>query len=117
MFVGLPGKTAGTLTGPARKGWSSELQYDLGGEPVELFAPYAGQTADVLLTAIDAGAERASVIEALFETQVEDGIIGSFEITRTGDPSVSTIDPRRRGALQAGRADHTPARPDRRRAR
>ena len=45
----------------------------------------------MLLTAIEAGAERASVIEALFETRVEDGIIGSFEITGTGDPSVSTI--------------------------
>ena len=40
----------------------------------------------MLLTAMEAGAERASVIEALFETQVEDGIIGSFEITEHRRP-------------------------------
>ena len=90
MFVSVPGQTPGSLTGPAEE-LVSALESDLGGEPVELFAPYAGQAADVLLTAIEAGAERASVIEALFETRVEDGIIGSFEITGTGDPSVSTI--------------------------
>ena len=42
-------------------------------------------------TAIEAGAERAAAIEALFETQVIDGIIGSFEITPSGDPSVGAI--------------------------
>ena len=31
------------------------------------------------------------MIEAVFETDITDGIIGSFRITPSGDPSVSTI--------------------------
>ncbi len=90
MFASVPGRTPGSLEGPGAE-LVSGLESDLGGEPVELFAPYAGQAAEVLLTAIESGAERAAAIEALFETDVTDGIIGSFRITRSGDPSVSTI--------------------------
>ena len=90
MFASVPGRTPGSLEGPGAE-LVSGLESDLGGEPVELFAPYAGQAAEVLLTAIESGAERAEVIEAFFETDVTDGIIGSFRITRSGDPSVSTI--------------------------
>ena len=53
----------------------SALDSELGdGESVELFAPYAGQAAEVLLGAIEAGSERAEVIAALFETDITDGI-------------------------------------------
>ena len=90
MFASVPGRTPGSLEGPGAE-LVSGLESDLGGEPVELFAPYAGQAAEVLLTAIESGAERASAIEALFETDVTDGIIGSFRITPRGDPSTSTI--------------------------
>ena len=91
MFASVPGRTPGSLEGPGAElvsGLESELG---GGEPVELFAPYAGQAAEVLLTAIESGSERAEVIEAVFETDITDGIIGSFRITPSGDPSVSTI--------------------------
>ena len=91
MLASVPGRTPGSLEGPGAElvsGLESELG---GGDPVELFAPYAGQAAEVLLTAIESGSERAEVIEGVFETDITDGIIGSFRITPSGDPSVSTI--------------------------
>ena len=37
------------------------------------------------------GADHSAFFEALFGAEITDGIVGSFEITRTGDPSVSPI--------------------------
>jgi branched-chain amino acid transport system substrate-binding protein len=91
MYVSVPGKSPLTLKGPGEE-LVSALQAELGDEPVELFAPYAGQAAQVLLDSIEAGGDaRAQVIQALFETEVRDGIVGSFKITKTGDPNVSPI--------------------------
>jgi branched-chain amino acid transport system substrate-binding protein len=90
MFVGLPGKTPETLTGPGAD-LVQQLEEEVGDQPVEVFAPYAGQAAAVLLDAIGAGQDRAGTIEALFQTDVSDGIIGSFAITRTGDPTPAPI--------------------------
>ena len=90
MFVGLPGKTPETLTGPGAE-LVQQLEEEVGDDPVEVFAPYAGQAASVLLEAIGGGEDRAGTIEALFQTDVSDGIIGSFAITRTGDPTPAPI--------------------------
>jgi branched-chain amino acid transport system substrate-binding protein len=91
MFATVPGRTPGSLEGPGAD-LVSAIDSDLGdGEPVELLAPYAGQAAEVLLGAIESGSERAEVIDAVFQTDVTDGIIGNFRITRTGDPSAGTI--------------------------
>jgi hypothetical protein len=65
--------------------------------PIEPFAPYAGQAAGVLLTAIRLGDTRAGTIAELFKTRVEDGIIGSFVITPTGDPAPAPISIQRAG--------------------
>jgi branched-chain amino acid transport system substrate-binding protein len=90
MFVGLPGETPETLTGAGAE-LVEQLKAEAGDQPVEVFAPYAGQAAAVLLEAIGAGRDRAGTIEALFQTNVTDGIIGSFAITRTGDPTPAPI--------------------------
>jgi branched-chain amino acid transport system substrate-binding protein len=91
MYVSVPGKSPQTLKGPGEE-LVSALEADLGDEPVELFAPYAGQAMQVLLDAIESGGDsRSQVIAALFETEVRDGIVGSFKITKTGDPNVSPI--------------------------
>ena len=91
MFASVPGRTPDSLEGPGKE-LVSALESDLGADtPVELFAPYAGQAADLLLQTIESGASRSEIIEALFDAQIEDGILGSFEITKTGDPSVSPI--------------------------
>jgi branched-chain amino acid transport system substrate-binding protein len=91
MFVSVPGRTPESLTG-AGEDFVDQLQETVGDAPVELFAPYAGEATEVLLAAIEpAGADRAAVIEALFETEIDDGIVGSFEFKPSGDPRVSTI--------------------------
>ena len=91
MFVSLPGKVPSSLTG-AGSAFVKEIKAQVGGEPLEVFAPYAGQAAEVLIPAIQSGdGTRAGVIKSLFKTHVNDGIVGSFEITPSGDPSPAPI--------------------------
>jgi branched-chain amino acid transport system substrate-binding protein len=60
----------------------------LGGEPVDPYAIYGAQAAQIVLDAIaDAGDDRAGLIEFAFNYNVDDGLIGSFEINENGDPS------------------------------
>ncbi len=91
MYAGLPGLGADELP-QTGKDFVSKLKPMLDGKPVEQFAPYAGQAADVLLDAIDgAGTDRAAVADALFGMKVSDGIVGSFTIEASGDPSSGPI--------------------------
>jgi branched-chain amino acid transport system substrate-binding protein len=56
------------------------------GEPGFLGAPEAAQSAEVLLDAIArSDGTRASVVEELFATKVDDGILGSFSFDDNGD--------------------------------
>jgi hypothetical protein len=61
------------------------------GGAVELYAPYAGQAAEVLLKAIAPGGGRSSVISAMLKTRIRGGITGNFSILPSGDPSVGPI--------------------------
>jgi ABC-type branched-subunit amino acid transport system substrate-binding protein len=90
MFVSVPGLVPQDLKGPGRK-LVNELKKKIGGGSVELFAPYAGQAASVMLGAIAASGQRAGVIAAVRDTKVTNGITGSFEILPSGDPSVGPI--------------------------
>jgi branched-chain amino acid transport system substrate-binding protein len=91
MFVSQPGKVPGSLTGEG-SAFVKEVKAQTGGEPLEVFAPYAGQAAEVLIAAIQAGdATRAGVIRSLFKTRVNDGIVGSFTIRPSGDPTPAPI--------------------------
>lgn len=89
MFASVPGRVPQNLGGPGRK-LVAELQKEVKGA-VELYAPYAGQAASVMLGAIGKSGERAGVIEAVLATRVSDGITGSFRILPSGDPSVGPI--------------------------
>ncbi len=99
MFASVPGRVPQNLTGPGKK-LVSQLQKQVNG-PVELYAPYAGQAAAVLLAAIPPtgptallpvpGGPRGAVIEAVRETKISNGIVGSFSILPSGDPSVGPI--------------------------
>jgi branched-chain amino acid transport system substrate-binding protein len=56
------------------------------GEPGFLGAPEAAQATEVLLDAVArSDGTRSSVVEELFATKVEDGILGSFSFDRFGD--------------------------------
>jgi len=91
MLASLPGKVPSSLTGEG-SAFVKEIKSQIGDEPLELFAPYAGEAAEVLLPAIQSGnATRAGVIASLFKTKVTDGIVGSFSIAPSGDPTPSPI--------------------------
>jgi branched-chain amino acid transport system substrate-binding protein len=90
MYVSLPGKVPGALTG-AGDVFVKEVKAQIGDQPLEVFAPYAGQAAEILIEAIRKGDTRAGTIAELFGTRVEDGITGSFTITPTGDPVPAPI--------------------------
>ena len=78
MFVSQPGKVPGSLTGEG-SAFVKEVKAQTEGEPLEVFAPYAGQAAEVLIAAIQSGdANRAGVIRSLFKTHVNDGIVGQL---------------------------------------
>jgi branched-chain amino acid transport system substrate-binding protein len=89
MFASVPGRVPQRLTGPG-KTLVSELEREFG-SAVELFAPYAGQAASVLLEAIARSGQRGGVISAVRKTNVRNGITGSFRILNTGDPSLGPI--------------------------
>jgi branched-chain amino acid transport system substrate-binding protein len=90
MFASLPGRTPGSLTGEG-SAFVKELKAQIGDEPLEVFAPYAGQAAQVLLEAVRKGRDRAGTIQSVFQTKVTDGIVGSFSIAPTGDPTPPPI--------------------------
>jgi branched-chain amino acid transport system substrate-binding protein len=60
----------------------------LGGKEIDPYAIYGAQAAQVLLDAIAASdGSRADVIAKLFQTKVNNGYLGSFDINENGDPS------------------------------
>jgi len=89
MFASVPGQVPQSLTGPGKK-LVGELEAEVNG-PVELYAPYAGQAASVVLDAIGKSSDRAGVIAAVHSTSVHNGITGSFDILPSGDPSIGPI--------------------------
>jgi branched-chain amino acid transport system substrate-binding protein len=96
MFASVPGLVPQSLKGPGKQ-LVTALQKEVGG-PVELYAPYAGQAAEVVLGAIDpASLSRAAVIAGISHAKVKNGITGSFDILPSGDPSVGPITVSRAG--------------------
>jgi branched-chain amino acid transport system substrate-binding protein len=93
MFSSVAGVPADQLTG-AGKEFVDSFMAETGAEPpLEPYTAYAAQATEVLLAAIDsaATAERGPIVEALFTTSIEDGILGSFELNENGDPSVGPV--------------------------
>jgi branched-chain amino acid transport system substrate-binding protein len=90
MFASVPGVVPQNLKGPGKQ-LVGALKKEVEG-PVELYAPYAGQAAEVVLGAIGgASASRAAVIAAVASAEIKNGITGSFNILPSGDPSVGPI--------------------------
>ena len=90
MFASVPGLVPQDLKGPGKQ-LVGQLKKKVGGA-VELYAPYAGQAAEVTLAAIaDSSGSRTAVIAGVQGAKVKDGITGSFRILPSGDPSVGPI--------------------------
>ncbi|MEX2464247.1 MAG: branched-chain amino acid ABC transporter substrate-binding protein [Gaiellaceae bacterium] len=93
MFSSVAGVPADQLTGAGKEFVDAFLAQSGAEPPLEPYTAYAAQAAEVLLLAIDAAAtdERGPIVEALFTTQVTDGILGDFELSEFGDPSVGPV--------------------------
>jgi branched-chain amino acid transport system substrate-binding protein len=62
------------------------FKQQLGGKPVDPYAILGAQAGQVLLDAIDkSDGSRSSVIDEVFKTKVDNGLIGSFELNKNGD--------------------------------
>ena len=91
MYASVAGVPPDQLTG-AGADFIEGFESELGGEPIEAYSAYGAQAMQVILDAISsAGNDRAGVISALFETSVQGGILGDFDITADGDPTAGPI--------------------------
>ena len=70
------------------KEFADAFKGTLGGKPIDPYAIYGAQAATILLDAIAASdGSRSDIIAKMFDTNVTDGLIGSFEINENGDPA------------------------------
>jgi branched-chain amino acid transport system substrate-binding protein len=91
MLSSVPGRAPENLTGPGAE-FAEELSALIGDAPIEQFAPFAGEATEVLLQAIEsAGDDRAAVAAEVIGLERDDGILGTYEITESGDPSVGPV--------------------------
>ncbi len=90
-FSSVAGVPPGELTGEGKE-FIESFRQELGDEPVEPYSAYGAQAMQVLLDAIErARGERGKVVDELFNTKVEGGILGDFEIDENGDPTAGPI--------------------------
>jgi len=70
----------------AAKTFIDGFKTQLGGKPVDPYAILGAQAAQVLLNAIEkSDGTRSSVIDNVFKTKVDNGLIGSFALNKNGD--------------------------------
>jgi ABC-type branched-subunit amino acid transport system substrate-binding protein len=90
MFASVPGRAPESLGGDGAT-LVEDLKNEIGDQPVEQFAPYAGEAAAVMADAIaSAGRDRAGVVRGVFATR-GGGILGAYTMQPSGDPSVGPI--------------------------
>jgi branched-chain amino acid transport system substrate-binding protein len=78
------------FTGPAKEYIDGLLAGPLSGKPIDPYAIYGAQSAQVILDAIAASdGSRADVTKKLFETKVTNGLLGTFSFSPEGDPVAS----------------------------
>jgi branched-chain amino acid transport system substrate-binding protein len=87
MFMSVAGVPIDEFQGEGAT-FAEEFGATLGGAPIDPYAIYGAQAARILLDAIAASdGSRQSVIDQLFQTKVENGYLGSFDINENGDPT------------------------------
>jgi len=85
--AGLPNEQLGA-TG---KKFVEDFQAENGAAP-DPYSVYAAQAAEVLLAAIErSDGSRASIASELFNTDVKDGILGTFTIDANGDTTSNPV--------------------------
>jgi len=87
MFLSVAGVPIDEFEGEGAE-FAEEFRPRLGGKPIDPYAIYGAQAAQIMLDAIAASdGSRGDVIAKMFEANVSDGFLGSFEINENGDPS------------------------------
>jgi branched-chain amino acid transport system substrate-binding protein len=87
MFMSVAGVPIDEFKGAGAE-FANGFKSTLGGKPIDPYAIYGAQAARIVLDAIEASdGTRADIIAKLFDTKVDDGYIGSFEINENGDPA------------------------------
>jgi DNA-binding SARP family transcriptional activator/ABC-type branched-subunit amino acid transport system substrate-binding protein len=90
MTVSVAGLPLQAMEGPGAR-FVSQFRAALGEAP-EPYAVYAAQATELLLDAIArSDGTRGSVIEELFRSKVENGILGDFAISATGDTTANAV--------------------------
>jgi branched-chain amino acid transport system substrate-binding protein len=91
LYVSLPGAVTEKLP-PAGTRFVRRFARTQPGAEIEPSALYAAQATAVLLDAIArSDGTRGSILDALFATRVDDGLLGSFRFDANGDISESPI--------------------------
>jgi branched-chain amino acid transport system substrate-binding protein len=91
MYLSVAGQPIDSFTGAAKEFVDGLLAGPLSGKSIDPYAIYGGQSAQVLLDAIAASdGSRADVISKMFETDVQNGLLGTFTFNEDGDPQASS---------------------------
>jgi len=91
MYVSVAGQPNENL-GPTGKTFVADFGATQAGGQVDPYSAYSAQSAEVLLTAIEnSDGTRADVAAQLFQTNVTDGILGSFQINENGDTNSNPV--------------------------
>ena len=91
VFVSVAGPPIDQLQGKG-KTFATDFGKTTGGKPVEPYAAYAAQAAEILLDAIAASdGTRQSVVDQVFKTKVADGIMGTFDLDANGDTTAGGV--------------------------
>ena len=87
MFMSVAGVPIDEFKGEGAE-FAEAFKPRLGGKPIDPYAIYGAQAAQIMIDAIAASdGTRADVIAKMFDASVTDGYLGTFDINDTGDPS------------------------------
>jgi len=90
MYMSVAGVPIDQFAGTAL-GFIEAFKGTLGDKPVDPYAIYGAQAAQIVVDAIAASdGTRASVLTNVFATKVADGFLGNFEINDNGDPELAS---------------------------
>jgi branched-chain amino acid transport system substrate-binding protein len=88
MYLSVAGVPIDAFTGAGKEYVDALAAGPLAGQAVEPYAIYSAQSAQIVLDAIAASdGSRADVIAKMYETEVTDGLLGSFSFNENGDPT------------------------------
>ena len=87
MFMSVAGQPIDQFTGVAKEFADNFSKDYLNGGVIDPYAIYGAQAAQVMIDAIGASdGSRSDVIKQMFATKVDQGLLGSFNISANGDP-------------------------------